>query len=300
MAKFASLLLLSAFSSGALGVAAAQAQPPAEPGAVLRDILMATCSQDPTQFGAHLTARNAAAFVHLTPAAQTTLLKRFVLVDKAGTPRPESDASGALKVFCVTPDVTTVMEIGKAEVRDNLAHLPLSVKDATDQTDENARQVTIGMVRENDQWKLLALGVLFLDLPTLSEEWDRAEMQTNEKSALASLKTLIAAIEKYRVKYTRLPETLAELGPSAKGAPKSEQAGLIEQDLASGRKDGYMFRYVIVGANNSGAPAKYELAAIPAEYGRTGARSFFRDSSGVLHAADHHGAVGTNLDPKIE
>jgi len=55
-----------------------------------------------------------------------------------------------------------------------------------------------------------------------------------------------------------------------------------------------------VGANNSGAPAKYELAAIPAEYGRSGNRSFFRDSSGTTHAADRQGALGSAADPKLE
>jgi hypothetical protein len=79
-----------------------------------------------------------------------------------------------------------------------------------------------------------------------------------------------------------------------------EQAGLIGAELANGRKDGYSFRYVIVGANNVGAPAKYELAAIPVDYGRTGTRSFYRDADGVLHGGDHQGAVGTSLDPKIE
>jgi len=137
-------------------------------------------------------------------------------------------------------------------------------------------------------------------LPTLGEEWDRAEIQNNENAAVVSLKELAAAIEKYRVTFTRLPQTLAELGPPAKGAPKSDRAGLVGVELAGGRKDGYSFRYVIVGANDVGAPAIYELAAIPVEYGRTGTKSFFRDSTGALHGGDHQGAVGTLLDPKIE
>ncbi|MCP6769334.1 hypothetical protein NL529_31250, partial [Klebsiella pneumoniae] len=83
---------------------------------------------------------------------------------------------------------------------------------------------------------------LLLDLPTLGAEWDRAEMGTNEKAALATMKTLIEAIETYRKTYTRLPETLQALGP-AQGAPKSDQAGLLDATLAAGRKDGYTFRY---------------------------------------------------------
>jgi hypothetical protein len=279
---------------------AGRPEPGSEPSQVLRDILMAACAQNAQQFGRNLTLRNAAAFGRMTPAAQATLLKRFVLLDKAGNPRAEDDAGGTLTILCTTPDITTQLQIGKAEVRDNLAYLPLVVKDAADTTDLKARRVTMGLVRENNQWKLLSLGLLLLDLPTLGEEWDRAEIQGNEKLAVASMRELAAAIEKYRVTYTHLPQSLTELGPPEKGAPKMEQAGLIGAELANGRKDGYSFRYVIVGANNVGAPAKYELAAIPVDYGRTGTQSFYRDADGVLHGSDHQGAVGTSLDPKIE
>jgi hypothetical protein len=65
-------------------------------------------------------------------------------------------------------------------------------------------------------------------------------------------------------------------------------------------KNGYAFRYVIVGASTLGAPAKFELAATPLQYGRTGRRSFFRDAGGVLHGADHRGAIGNETDPKID
>lgn len=291
----ASFFLLSAVAARSAPQESAGA-----PAETLRSILVAACSQDAKSFSDNLTARNAEAFAHMTKAAQVTLLKRFVLLDQAGQPRVENDEQGNPTVFCVTSDLTTQMQFGKVEVRDNLAYLPLVAKDATDTTDANARRIIMGFVKENGQWKLLSLGLLLLDLPTLAEEWDRAEIQNNEKSALASMKELAAAIEKYRVTYTRLPAKLAELGPPEKGASKSDQAGLIEKDLADGKKDGYSFRYVIIGANESGAPAKYELAAIPVEYGRTGTRSFYRDSSGVLHGGDHHGGVGTQLDPKVE
>jgi hypothetical protein len=262
--------------------------------------LIAACAQDSNHFSDKLTARNADAFRRMTPAAQATFLKRFVLLDKAGKPRSSGDASGVLTVFCETPEMTTQMQIGKPEVRDNLAYLPLVAKDATDTADANTRRITMGLVRESGQWKLLSLGLLLLDLPTLGEEWDRAEIQVNEKSAIASIMELADAIEKYRVTFTRLPDSLAALGPSGRAPTQAAKAGLVSDHLAAGRKDGYSFRYVIVGATTSGAPAKYELAAMPAEYGRTGMRSFFRDSNGVLHAGDHQGAVGGLLDPKVE
>jgi hypothetical protein len=291
-------LFLTAFPS-LVPIQAAQSRPVSDAATVLREILTASCSQDTHHFGDFLTARNAAAFSAMSESAQSALLQRFVLLDQAGKPTTKTDASGNLIVLCATPSVTTQLEIGKPEIRDNIAYLPLVVKDTTD-TADNSRRVTMGLVRENNQWKLLSLGVLLLDLPTLSEEWDRAEIQNNEKAALAAIKELADAIEKYRVTYTHLPQTLTELGPAEKGAAKADRAGLVDGGLAAGRKDGYSFRYVIVGSNEVGAPAIYELAAIPLEYGRTGTRSFFRDGAGILHAADHQGGVGTVTDPKVD
>ena len=234
----------------------AQAQAKGDPATALSSVMMAACSQSSADFALTLTARNAAAFSLLTPAARATLLKRFVLLDKPGNPKSTVDSRGNIAVRCITPDITTEMIIGNAEVRDNLAYLPLTVQDASNTAGENAHQIVIGMVRENGQWKLLSLGLLMLDLPTLGEEWDRAEIKVNEQAALVDLKKLIDAVETYRKTYTRLPESLSLLGPVPQTQAKSDKAGLVDQELAEGKKDGYVFRYVIVGANSSGAPAK--------------------------------------------
>jgi hypothetical protein len=278
----------------------AQTTANAPPTLVLQSAMMAACSQNSANFAHALTVRNADAFANLTPAARATLLKRFVLLEKSGDPKTSEDAFGNLVVRCTTADITTEMVIGRAEVRENLAYLPLTVQDASDAPGESTHEIVIGMVRENGEWKLLSLGLLMLDLPTLGEEWDRAEIKVNEQAAIGDLKKLIGAVETYRKTYTRLPETLSALGPPPQGQAKSDKAGLMDQELSGGKKDGYVFRYVIVGANTSGAPAKYEIAAMPAEYGRSGLRSFFYDLNGVTHAADHHGALGSSSDPKLE
>ena len=292
------LILLFAASAGTPG----QSPAAESPSTTLRDALVAACSQNSTDFVKALTARNAEAFARMTPPARQTFLKRFVLLDKPGKPRSQNESSGSLVVYCETSELTTQMEIDKPELRDNLAYLPLTVKDSGDSSGLSAHHVTMGMVLEGGQWKILSLGLLFLDLPSLEIEWDREEMKANEQAAVASLKTLVDAIETYRKTYTRLPESLKALGPApaAKNAPKSDGAGLVDEELAGGRKDGYSYRYVIVGANTSGAPAKYEVAAIPSDYGRSGMRSFFCDSAGQFHVGDHKGAVGSDLDPKLE
>ena len=270
------------------------------PGSALSNALAGACSQNQVEFTRFLTLRNKESFSRMTPAARVALMKRFVLLNEPGKATISANPSGRPIVRCETPGATTEMQIGGAEIHDNVAFLPLELHDITDSTGASARQINMGMVREEGEWKLLSLGVLLLDLPALETEWDEAEIEETEKDALQSLRTITAAIESYRNKYLRLPESLANLTPPSRGKPSVEAAGLLDADLAKGAKNGYTFRYVIAGASDLGAPAKYELSATPLQYGRTGRRSFFRDSHGVLHAADRQGAVGSDTDPKVE
>ncbi len=270
------------------------------PSTSLKAVLSAACSQNQTEFVRFLTARNREAFSRMTPPARVALMKRFVLLNEPGKPTASANPAGRLILRCQTPDVTTEMQIGGAELRDNIAFLPMELRDATDTTGASVHQITMGLVREDGDWKLLSLGLLLLDLPTLEVEWDADEIGAAERNAIEALNKVAGAIEAYRNKYLRLPESLANLGPPLHGAANGEAAGLLDSDLANGMKNGYTVRYVIVGASNLGAPAKYELAATPLQYGRTGRRSFFRDSNGALHAADRRGAVGSAMDPRVE
>lgn len=270
------------------------------PGSALSNALAAACSQNQVEFARFLTVRNKESFSRMTPAARVALMKRFVLLDEPGKATISANPSGRPIVRCETPGATTEMQLGGADIHDNVAFMPLELHETTDSTGASARQINMGLVREDGDWKLLSLGVLLLDLPALEVEWDESEIEATEKEALESLKTIASAVDSYRNKYPHLPESLANLAPPARGKPTPETAGLLEAGLAKGTKDGYVFRYVIVGASDVGAPAKYELSATPLHYGRTGRRSFFRDSNGVVHAADRQGAVGSQTDPKAE
>ena len=270
------------------------------PGSALGSALAAACSQNQTEFTRFLTVRNKESFTRMTPAARVALMKRFVLLDEPGKATVSANPSGRPIVRCETPGGTVEMQIGGADVRDNVAFLPLELREMTNTTSASARQINMGLVREEGEWKLLSLGVLLLDLPALEVEWDESEIEATEKEALESLKKIASAVDSYRNKYPHLPESLANLASPARGKPSAEAAGLLEADLAKGAKDGYVFRYVIVGASDVGAPAKYELSATPLRYGTTGRRSFFRDSNGVVHAADRQGGVGSETDPKAE
>jgi len=278
------------------------AQPAASPNgplAALRDVLTAACSQSQNDFSRFLTARNKESFSRMAPAARVAFMKRFVLLNEPGKPSVTTNPSGRPIVRCDTPAGAAEIQIGGADTRDNVAFMPVELRDATDSSGANAIQVNMGLVRENGEWKILSLGLVLLDLPSLELEWDSAEADKNEETAIESLKDIAEVVEAYRRKFTRLPESLSSLGPPLRGPATPEAAGLVEGDLAAGMKNGYSFRYVIVGASGLGAPAKFELAATPLTYGRTGHRSFFRDATGTLRGADRQGAVGTSSDPRL-
>ena len=291
----------SAHGNNAATNAAAVSKAPDAPTAALRDALFAACSQSEQSFSKFLTTRNADTFAHLTPSARVSLMKRFVLLNEPGKPSLLPSASGRPTVQCQTPGGAAELQIGGAQISDNLAFLPVEVREASDTTGGSVIRVQMGMVRENSDWKLLSVGLVLLDLPALAFEWDAAEMESTERTAIDGMKKIAEAVETYRRTYARLPESLAKLGPPPRGsAAGPDAAGLLETDLASGARTGYKFRYVIAGASTLGAPAKYEVAATPETYGRTGRRSFFRDVNGGLHGADRQGAVGSEIDPHVE
>lgn len=271
---------------------------PDAPSASLRDLLAAACAHDESQFQKFLTVRNGESFSHLAPAARIELMKRFVLLDGAGTPTFIANSSGRPDIRCSTADGAADIQLGGVELNDNIALLPIDIRDVSELGGGDPHHILLGLVREKSSWKILSIGMLFFDLPSLEVEWDQASIGGNERDALAAIKTIAAAMETYRRTYSRLPETLGKLGQSAK--PSADAAGLLDTDLVAGRSNGYLFRMVIVGASDLGAPAQYELSATPAIYGRTGKLSFFRDAKGKIHAADHQGAVGHSIDPTVD
>ena len=305
-AGLASLTLIACFAANATAQerspapAAAALTFPGTPAAALRDLLSAACSQSDEAFAKFLTARNARSFARLTAAARVALMKRLVLLDEPGKPSVSANAGGRPVVRCEGPALATEMQIGGAVTEDNRAFLPLEIRNANDAAGADARQIEIGLVRDAGGWKLLSVGLLLLDLPSLELEWNRAAMDQNERDAIQTLKDLGKAVETYRRTYTKLPESLPNLGPPTSGARAAAAAGLVDAELAAGSKSGYAFRYVIVGATSVGAQAKYELAATPLIYGTTGRRSFFVDESGSIHGADRQGTLAGPADPRVQ
>jgi hypothetical protein len=282
-------------------VNAQQQQAGANPETALSDALSAACRQDSPAFANSLTAENASAFRALPGAQRTAMMKRFVLLDEPGRALLSTSAGGQKIVRCETPSFTTEMRFGETRVRENLAFVPMEVPI----TGEDSRKITFGLVREGGSWKLLSVGLILLDVPAMAKQWEQADLDANEDLAIADLRSVAVALDTYRRAYDKLPDALAALGPAPPNGVSPEAAGLLDADLASGSKDGYTIRYSIkpraggLSEEESNKAETFSLASSPKEYGKTGRRSFFLDSSGILRGADKQGGVATSSDPRI-
>lgn len=287
--------------AGILAANARAQQAPSKPEAALSDALSAACRQDSSAFSNLLTSDNAKAYQALPGPQRTALMKRFVLLEDAGRPLLSTNTGGRMIMRCESPGFTTEMRFGETRLRENLAFVPMEIPISG----EEPRSITFGLVREGGSWKVLSVGLILLDIPSMAKQWEQADLDAQEDDAIANLRALATALDTYRRAYGELPEMLKSLGPAAPSGVSPETAGLVDAGLAAGSKDGYTIRYAIVPA--SGNPPEedaikaetFVLSASPNEYGRTGRRSFFLDSTGVLRGADKQGGVATSTDPQI-
>jgi type II secretory pathway pseudopilin PulG len=280
----------------------AQQKTTATPEMALSDALSAACRQDADIFSNTLTSDNAKAYRALPGPQRTAMMKRFVLLEQPGRPLLSTSAGGQTIVRCESPGIATEMRFGETRLRENLAFVPMEIPI----DGESPRSITFGLVREGGSWKLLSVGLILLDVPAMAKQWEQADLNAQEDSAVANLRAVATALDTYRRAYGNLPDDLAQLGPGPPNAVSPDAAGLVDADLAAGNKGGYNIRYNIVtsSANEMDESANktesFALTASPQEYGKTGRRSFFLDSSGVLRGDDRHGAVATYTDPPIE
>ena len=294
MRAMRALALAALLSASGSHAARAVQQAPGAPDAsgTLAEMLSVACRQDTTRFPDYLTQTNAAFYRQLPAEQQIALLRRIVQLQDAGRALLTSDAAHRTVVRCETPSFTLLIRLGTPRVDQNLAFVTVEL--AAD------RKAEFGMVLSSSGWKFISLGLLMIDLPQLSVEWAAQDMEAREDAAMAALRKVSVAIDTYFKAFEKLPESLAQLGPAPKEGISEEAAGLLDAELAAGRAGGYALRYRIVPAGADGKESRFELGAAPTQYGVTGRRSFFLDSSGKMRGADKQGAPATAADPLIE
>src|SRR5579862_172543 len=281
--------------------ARAQQQTTTNPETALSDALTAACRQDSPAFANSLTADNATAFRALPGAQRTAMMKRFVLLEEPGRVLLSTASNGQKIVRCESPSYTTEMHLGETKLRENLAYVPMEIPI----TGEGPRKITFGFVREGGNWKLLSIGLILLDVPAMAKQWEQADLDASEDAAIADLRSVATALDTYRRAYGELPDTLAKLGPAPPNGVSPEAASLLDADLAKGDKDGYAIRYTILPGHGGVADEDaikaetFFLSSSPKEYGKTGKRSFFLDSTGILRGADKQGGIATSTGPRV-
>ena len=125
---------------------------------------------------------------------------------------------------------------------------------------------------------------------------------TNEVSAQKSLQTIEQAESMYEQNYpvTGFACTLTALGGETGAPPSATSAQLLNGQLTTGVKDGYIFNItncVKSTANNSERVTSYTLTATPATVGRTGDRGFCVEAGGPIKMDP---AGGTNCTQAVQ
>ena len=273
----------------------------ADPSQALAAALSAACAHDDLAFARQLTAANDAAFRQLPLDQRVALMKRLVLLDDVGKPVLSAGEQGRTVLHCEAGGDSTEMRLGAPETHEALAFIPVEVPIEGDQP----RAVRFGLVREGGEWKLLSVGMLLLDLPSLQQQWEQSDLDAREAEAVAALRNVADALKKYQEAFGKLPETLEPLGPAPPEGASPEHAGFLDAQLAGGATDTYRFRYNIMPAAVAGDESQrdkadgFALAAVPVEYGKSGRRSFYLDATGTLRGGDDRGAAATVTDPKV-
>lgn len=143
--------------------------------------------------------------------------------------------------------------------------------------------------------KSLKAKVLFTVLLTLATftiaDAQRSIRTINESFVMRSMRTLHGAQATYQ----------ATEGNGNYGSLQNLlQMGLIDGALASGSKYGYTFVVTVVPYSPPSTPATLTITATPRLYRKTGFRSFYIATDGVLRGADKQGAPADENDPDID
>jgi hypothetical protein len=150
-------------------------------------------------------------------------------------------------------------------------------------------QVQLVLTRNGLNWRLTNI--------VLPDLFKRERIESNERSAIGSLRTVNVAEVTYYTEYNRgYSQSLAFLGPPSGvdsttttpsgywGAPGTERAAwLIDWQLAAGSKDGYRFKYDPGEPDDrNGQIRAYTLHADPIQPGETGNCHYLTDQTGII------------------
>jgi len=123
---------------------------------------------------------------------------------------------------------------------------------------------------------LIVIAIILIILAVAMPKLNRARMYSQEMAAIQAIKTIHQGETQYYSQFGKYATSLAELGPpTTGGAAGPGAADLIQEDLATGEKQGYKFTI-------SASPTGYVINATPVSFGTSGSRTFFSDQSMMI------------------
>lgn len=145
----------------------------------------------------------------------------------------------------------------------------------------------------------IILILMLMAIPTIGS----LRKSANRTSAINSVQTIHKAEMQYSGDYpaSGFACTLTQLGGDANaGAPSPAGAQILQGDLVSGFKSGYVFTITCrskVTVNGQDRATSYLITAVPQTLGKTGDVSFCSDESGVIK---YDPAGGTNCTQLLQ
>ncbi len=145
----------------------------------------------------------------------------------------------------------------------------------------------------------IILILMLMAIPTIGS----LKKKANETSAINSMQVINKAEIQYESSFPTngYACTLQALGGDpAAGAPSATSAQILQQDLASGYKSGYIFTIgncTKVTINGQDRYTGYTVTAVPETVGKTGDRGFCSDQFGTIKADP---AGGTNCTQPLQ
>ena len=231
------------------------------------------------------------------------------------TVRPAHDSDG-WEIIGEDGESQGKVKLDNAFISGLEAMLPLRIESGT-----NSQIFIVTMHLDGDEWRIDDLGPWAkTDLGLAKLLHQPTEMEKNEAAARETLVEMVQAVHSYAATFPEIgypsslkPVTETEVEvvfvdwadqPAGEGndrKPQGKTSRLLDRSYAADPliKAGYRFRYLLTGTgtgeeNNFGS---FEIMASPVEFGKTGARNYLFDRSGIHVTTENRPATAEDPRP---
>jgi type IV pilus assembly protein PilA len=133
---------------------------------------------------------------------------------------------------------------------------------------------------------LIVMAVILIIAAIAIPNYMKSRMLANEASAVQSLRNIVTAEVVYSTTYgIDFSNGFTPLSGTGIN-PDQNNAGLIDEYLASGVKSGYVFTFSALTTDPQGHPSTYSVTADPQVPGTSGTRHFYTDQTCVIRSND--------------